>query len=418
MQPFVLGQIIGEDYRQEVQEFFAFATGFGVVFIDNEGRHIGPGSNFSRFCNGINACPEGAARCAGSNRQAMGIGLGTLQPCIYICHAGLINIEIPLIYEGQCVGALTAGQVLCEDDEGYPKDQPFDYSHWPEAETLRGYYTELPRRSRKQIEATAAALAGISSYILQKVAYGQIQADLAANREKLLLYEKQKLELENQLKRAQLDALQKQVTPHFIFNVINSVSRLISLSEYATAQEMLDSFAKMMRYSLSSVQPEVFLEQELGYIQNYLTIQRIRFGQAVRYEIECDARLHKLRIPFFSLQPLVENSLEHGLLSCQAGGRLRLCCTMEEGSCHIRLSDDGTGISPARLAQIRAECLSKNPAAPPREHIGLYNCFTRLSLLFGEGLSFDIQSQPGKGTAIHIVLSGVRGRQKIAVSGC
>ncbi len=410
MQPFVLSQIIDEDFQQEVQEFFAFATGFGVVFIDNEGRHIGPGSNFSRFCNAINACGEGAARCAGSNRQAIGLGLSTLEPCIYICHAGLINIEIPLVYEGHCVGALTAGQVLCEDDEGYPKDQPFDYSHWPAAATLRAYYAEIPRRSRKQIEATAAALAGISNYILQKVAYGQIQADLAANREKLLLYEKQKLELENQLKRAQLDALQKQVTPHFIFNVINSVSRLISLAEYPAAQEMLDAFAQMMRYSLSSVQPEVFLEQELGYIQNYLTIQSIRFGQGIHHKIECDPRLHKLRIPFFSLQPLVENSMEHGLLENQTGGEVCLRCTLEDGSCHIRLSDDGAGIDPARLEKIRTECLSRSPAAPPAEHIGLYNCFTRLKLLFGEGLSFDIQSSPGQGTAIHIVLAGVRGR--------
>lgn len=91
-------------------------------------------------------------------------------------------------------------------------------------------------------------------------------------------YLNKRIQLEKQLHMAQLDALQKQVTPHFIFNVINSVSRLLSLKEYDTAEEMLNSFAQMMRYSLTDAKSSVSLVQELNYIRNYLAIQSIRFG--------------------------------------------------------------------------------------------------------------------------------------------
>lgn len=396
-----LSYIIDEDFQQEVQDFFSFATGFGVVFIDNEGNHIGEGSNFCRFCKRINETEEGAHYCALSNKQAIEIGLTTKEPCVYVCHAGLINIEIPLIYDNQCVGAITAGQVLCEDMGDYPKDENADKVNWLESEELTEYYNEISVLSRKQIEATAAALANISNYILQKVAYGQIQQDLAANREKLLLYEKQQIELEHQLKLAQLDALQKQVTPHFIFNVINSVSRLISMEEYDTARKMLDAFAEMMRYSLSDISSTVSLCQELGYIQNYLTIQKIRFGDRIDYRISCDPELENLHIPFFSLQPLVENSIKHGLLNQPYGGRLRLQCAKEGEVCYIKLEDDGEGMEEELAAEIRASYLTMEKQ-DSRKHIGLYNCYNRLKILFGERVEFELTSQKGKGTRILI----------------
>ncbi len=140
---------------------------------------------------------------------------------------------------------------------------------------------------------------GSLSYIIQSLAYARIQEDLARKSEELLKAENKRIELEKQLKQAQLDALQKQVTPHFIFNVINSISRLLSLKEYGTAQEMLSSFSQMLRYSLSDLRSAVPLQQELDYISNYLAIQNIRFGERIHYEITCDEELKSFFIPFF-----------------------------------------------------------------------------------------------------------------------
>ena len=330
------------------------------------------------------------------------MGLKTKKPSIYVCHAGLINIEIPLIYKNQCFGAITAGQVLCEDMEGYPADQISGRVDYSDSEGLYEYYKEIKVLSRKQIEATTASLASICNYILQKFAYAQIQQDLAANREKLLLYEKQQIELKHQLKMAQFDALQKQVTPHFIFNVINTISRLLSMKEYDTAAKMLDSFASMMRYSLLDVKSTVMLKQELNYIENFLMIQKIRCGDRIEYELECDPGLREIEVPFFFLQPLVENSIKHGLLDKPEGGKVLLACAKVKDGCVITLEDNGTGIEAGKLHSIKENLLTTK-GSRDSEHIGLYNCYNRLKLLFGSNMKFFIESESGKGTAIQIM---------------
>ena len=267
MSTFDLRSIITEEFQNEIQDSFAFATGFGVVFTDAEGNHIGPGGNFCRFCNKINETPEGAHYFSLSNKHAIELALAAKKPSIYICHAGLVNIEIPLIYENQCVGAITAGQVLCSEDNIYPEDEIASEINWLADPELAYFYSEIEIMDRKKIEATTTALSNLTNYVIQKLAYSQIQEKLAKQSEALL-------KAEHQLKLAQLDALQKQVTPHFIFNVINSISRLLSLEEYDTAEQMLNSFSQMLRYTLSNMKMSVLLEEEINYIKNYLTIQK------------------------------------------------------------------------------------------------------------------------------------------------
>lgn len=388
-----LRDIVTEEFQQEIQDSFAYATGFGVVFIDKEGRHIGEGSNFTNFCRLINGMEEGAKYCELSNCHAIDIALTTKKPGIYLCHAGLINIEIPLIYDGCYVGAVTAGQVLCSEPDYYARDCVSGSVDWLKDEKLEKYYREIKILTPQQIEAVASALASITNYILQKVAYAQAK-------EKLLLYEKRQAELEKQLKDAELQMLQKQVTPHFIFNVINSVSRLIALKQYGRAEEMLSSFAGMMRYNLRNIKMQVAIGEELDYIKNYLLIQKIRFGNRITYELVCEEKLKSFLIPFFSLQPLVENSIEHGILNKAEGGSVWIRCEEAGDDVQIIIADDGTGMEEAVLKTVRENIFFSEDAGT--EHIGILNCYRRLKLFFGERLRFCIHSKEGCGTRIMI----------------
>lgn len=401
MHDFNLRSVITEEFQNEIQESFAYATGFGVVFTDKEGNHIGPGGNFCRFCNKINETAEGAHYCALSNKHAIEIALENKKPSIYICHAGLVNIEIPLIYDGNCVGAITAGQVLCSEENAYPQDEIASEINWMADPELAAYYREVEIMNCQQIEATTTALSNITNYIIQKLAYSQIQEKLARQSEQLLLVENRRIHLEKQLQLARLDALQKQVTPHFIFNVINSISRLLSLKEYTTAEEALNSFAQMMRYTLLDIRSSVSLHQELRYIQNYLAIQKIRFGDRIDYGITCDEALYDLPIPFFSLQPLVENSIEHGLLNKANGGKLILSCTHQSESILIQIADNGIGIPPEKLEWLRRNSLCIK-SEQNEQHVGLFNCYNRFHLLFGENVEFHLESSEDKGTEISI----------------
>ncbi len=397
-----LRDIVTEEFQSEIQDAFAYATGFGVVFVDRAGRHIGKGSNFCRFCTAINENEETRKFCELSNQQAIALALAEEKPSIYVCHAGLINIEIPLIYDGHYLGAITAGQVLCDEMDYYPKDSVAESRFWLLNPEYAEYFGEIKVLTRHQIEATTTALRNISGYIMQTVAYSKTQQEL-------LLYEKRQIELEHQLKLAELDALQKQVTPHFIFNVINSVSRLIAMREYDTAGDMLVSFAQMMRYTLSNIRSSVSLRQELEYIRHYLAIQQIRFGERIRYRIDCGSEAEQMQIPFFSLQPLVENSIEHGLLKLEKGGELELRCRRKGECCEIALTDNGVGIDRVHLAQIRASLQNASSQnvydAKPGNHVGLYNSYHRLKHLYQERFTFSIDSTAGAGTRIGICIN-------------
>lgn len=399
-----LNDVITEESQNEIQDSFSLATGFGVIFTDECGNHIGSKSNFCRFCTKINETEIGAFYCSCTNKNAITIALKTKKPCIYICHAGLVNIEIPLIYENECIGAITAGNVLCSEDNLYPRDPAPTDINWLDDPELALYYKEIPVVTPKQIEGTATALSNITNYIIQTAAYAQIQKLLAERSEELLNAEIRRSQLEQQLKIAQLDALQKQVTPHFIFNVINSISRLMSLEEYDTAREMLDSFAQMMRYSLADIKSYVTLRQELDYIENYLAIQKIRFGSRIDYTIHCSEQLENMFIPFFSIQPLVENAIEHGILGKPSGGKLTLQCLCSENVIKIEIRDNGVGIPAAQLQELIRTLKSPEPPRERTQHVGLYNCYHRFHLTFKKLALFDIKSQPGKGTTITILI--------------
>jgi len=401
MQTIDLRDIITEEFQDEIQESFSLATGFGVVFTDQEGNHIRPGANFCQFCNKINATNEGAQQCALSNKRAIEIALETKKPSIYICHAGLVNIEIPLIYESKCVGAITAGQVLCSEENAYPSDQVMESSEWMDDPELLPYYREIEVMNCRRIEATTKALSNITNYIIQNVVQAKLQEKIARQTEDLLRSESRRLQLEQQLQQAQMDALQKQVMPHFIFNVINSITRLLALKEYDTVEKMLEAFSQMMRYSLSDTKTSVTMEQELEYINNYLSIQAIRFQERIRYEIFCDKDLRTLRIPFFSLQPLVENAIEHGLLTKEGGGILKLSCIKTGSGCVIEVADNGIGISEDALNKIRND-LQTGKQRSGQKHIGLKNSYSRFSLMFHEQIEYSIHSVEGEGTCVLI----------------
>lgn len=386
-----------EKDRVELQEVFSKATGFGVAFIDRDGNVLDYGTNFSRLCTAINETPHGRECCRLTNCRAIEIALGTGRPHIVICHAGMVNIEIPLLYEGQHIGGLTAGQVLCTDMSRYPRDPVSAGVNWLDSPQLAEYFAEVPVLTPQQIEGAAAVLSSLSNYLLQRVALERSQAALQQS-------ERERIELEHMLTAARLESLEKQVMPHFIFNVISAVSRLISFQEYDTAQQILRDFSKMLRYSLSNLQNSISLAQELDYIRSYLAIQKLRFSSRIEYKIDCQPDMEDLKIPFFCLQPLVENAVEHGLLDA-SGGVISLSCYRADDACHIVVADNGAGIPEDRLQLLREQSLRVSCGPHSNQKVGLYNSYNRLKLMYQNSLGFRLDSRLGEGTAVHITIS-------------
>ncbi len=215
-----------------------------------------------------------------------------------------------------------------------------------------------------------------------------------ATRIEIKLEEQKRLLLE-----ARLDALQRQINPHFLFNTLNSIATLIRVRP-EQARELIVKLASILRALLREHDSYVPFRDELSFTDDYLGIEVVRFGaEKLRVVKEIDPGTLELPVPSMLLQPLVENSIKHGLEPRIAGGTITLRSRLEQGSLIIEVEDDGVGIAPERAL----------PTGVPRQNgngIGMRNVRERLEVLYGNAAGFEITSRPGRGTLVTVHMPG------------
>ena len=200
-----------------------------------------------------------------------------------------------------------------------------------------------------------------------------------------------KLERHEQLLlRARLDALSSQINPHFLFNTLNTVTALIRLDP-DTARGVVLKLSNILRRLLRKHETFVPLREELSFIDDYLDIEVARFGEDnLDIVKEIDENTLETFIPSMLLQPIVENSLKHGLAPKVEGGRIFLRTATQDGRLCIEIEDNGVGISEEKLPHVYVE------------GIGLSNVRERLRVLYGTDFHLAIESREGQGTTIRI----------------
>ena len=202
------------------------------------------------------------------------------------------------------------------------------------------------------------------------------------------------------LLEARLDALQRQINPHFLFNTLNSIGSLIR-RDPDRARELIVKLANILRALLKEHDAYVAFREELRFTEDYLGIEVTRFGtEKLRIEKQIDARTLDLPVPSMLLQPLVENSIKHGLEPRIHGGTIVLRSRLEAAHLLIEIEDDGVGMTPSVTS---ASGEPTRPPTPLRERgngVGLRNVRERLEVLYGGAAKFRIVSRPGRGTRI------------------
>ena len=201
-----------------------------------------------------------------------------------------------------------------------------------------------------------------------------------------------KLELQQlRLNEARLAALSRQINPHFLFNTLNSVASLIRLDP-EQARQVVYKLSKILRRLLRQQENLTSLGEELSFVEDYLAIEMVRFGDKLRFVKDIDPATLDLLVPSMLLQPLVENSIRHGLSSKIDGGTIRVRSRMVGHRLQILVEDDGVGIPEAKLATLF------------EQGIGVSNVNERLKVLFGDDYKMWIDSRLGEGTITGIEL--------------
>jgi two-component system LytT family sensor kinase len=203
------------------------------------------------------------------------------------------------------------------------------------------------------------------------------------------------LKLEEQkrlLLEARLDALQRQINPHFLFNTLNSIASLVRMKP-EMAREMTVKLANILRALLKDHDTYVPLREELSFTDDYLDIEVVRFGaDKLRVEKEIDPRTLDVLVPSILLQPLIENSIKHGLEPRMHGGTVTLRSRLDGERVLIEVADDGVGMGNRPVSALRRDGAG----------IGMKNVRERLDVLYGNQARFEVVSNPGRGTLVSI----------------
>ncbi|EGO64761.1 PocR ligand-binding domain-containing protein [Acetonema longum] len=399
LQGFALSDIVNMQVLQEIQDRFADATGLAAVIVDVNGSPVTTPSNFTRLCNYIRSYPEGLARCMDCDDRGGRKAAKQQRPYVYHCHSGaLTDLAAPIIVQNEYVGAVLAGQVILPQ-EGYE----------PRAEMLRrlvplglepailSEYLDLAEvLPENRLKASADLIHLLANYV--------VEMGIANIRQQQLVTEiKAKADLENLLRAAELKALQSQVNPHFLFNTLNTIARLALLEEAPRTQEVVYALADMLRNNLRDMDQLRTVEEEVKSVRDYFTIQSVRFGDRIKTDIDITPSLMETLIPALTLQPLVENSILHGLEPKRDGGMVQITGRLDGDRVVLAVVDTGVGVPPERIYSIfRAE---KRPVTKGQTTgLGIINVHKRIQHFFGSKYGLNMESKVGEGTRIYIQL--------------
>ena len=202
-------------------------------------------------------------------------------------------------------------------------------------------------------------------------------------------------------REAELTALQAQINPHFLYNTLEMIYWEAEENDQSAISEMVLSLSKLFRLSLNQGNTFTRVKNELELTQNYLKLQKMRFGDRLLYEIDADENTLNSMVPKLILQPFIENAVLHGFGNKTDTCKLSISVKKENGDISYQIYDNGTGMEQARVLELLER---RSPVSQSGGGYAIPNILDRLDLIYGKRYSFQIESAPGRGTQVVICL--------------
>jgi two-component system, LytTR family, sensor kinase len=231
---------------------------------------------------------------------------------------------------------------------------------------------------------------GLLSYLILYAAL-LLVGHVLDSRERLARQQAETARLNEQLSKAQLNALRRQIEPHFLFNTLNAIAGLVREKRNDDAVDMIAGLSDFLRRVVEdSDRQQVPLEEELDFARKYLDIQKVRFAERLQYSVDVPGELLPAQVPSLILQPMVENAVKHGIAKRVQGGAIRISASRANGTITLSVYNDGPSL----------------PAGWENTHsgIGLANVRTRLQTLYGNRFEVSMENQDPGGVAVSVAL--------------
>ncbi|WP_083606824.1 sensor histidine kinase [Paenibacillus helianthi] len=207
-------------------------------------------------------------------------------------------------------------------------------------------------------------------------------------------------------RKGELEVLQSQINPHFLYNTLNSVIRLAERGKTDEVVTMIQSLSKFFRISLSKGKNMITMQEELDHIRHYLVIQSFRFKNKFRYEIKAQDEVLTYQTIKLILQPIVENALYHGIEMMPDEGLITITAELQEGMIVIRISDNGLGMNQETLKTILSGGKTSGGSG-----VGVRNVNERIGLVYGREYGLTFESEIEEGTTVTVIFPAVRAQE-------
>lgn len=206
---------------------------------------------------------------------------------------------------------------------------------------------------------------------------------------------KNMIESKDRLKKSEMKMLQSQINPHFLYNTLDTIKWMAKMGETEAVAELISNLGQLLRISLDDGEEFQSVQYTLQWLENYLAIQKARYDEDLTYEIQVEEQLLHRKIPKLILQPLVENAILHGI---EGKGHVSIEGSLSGQKMVFTVTDNGRGFQ----EPLDIQAMSKEEA----KGIGLANVHRRIELLYGKGHGLRIQSNPGQGAEVKVILGG------------
>jgi two-component system LytT family sensor kinase len=237
----------------------------------------------------------------------------------------------------------------------------------------------------------------LAKFLNRFVSFGVLYASIVAigyvldSRHRLAHHETETVRLNEMLARAQLDALRRRIEPHFLFNTLNGIAALIREGRSDAAIRMITGLSDFLRRTLeASGRHEVPLGDEIEFLHKYLEIQKVRFADRLRVSVDVPEELRTAQVPSLLLQPIVENSIKHGIAKRAHGGQIRIAAFRSEGTLLLNVYNDGPPFPPENVS--------------PPVGTGISNIRTRLRSLYGDASNLTMKNHATSGVEVSVTL--------------
>ena len=256
-------------------------------------------------------------------------------------------------------------------------------------QVARGEYDQpdLQYRQTDEIGQMAASFNEMKHQITKTIHALESEAQMEKD---LRRHEAEEARLSQLVEHSRFAQLQSQINPHFLFNTLQNIANMAELEQATVSEDMILRLSKFFRYTLENDEAIVTLARELDLLRDYISLQELRFGERMGFEMDCEPACDGFQVPKFILQPLVENAIVHGMRQRSTGGRIRVTSRRTATGCSVTITDNGCGFDAHSV---------RNHARAGRTSIGLDNIAARIHMMGG---MLRVFSCPGLGTTARI----------------